>query len=386
MLTEVLFSLAMFFCLACCYFTECRRYERNLNSIPLRIHVNGTRGKSSVTRLIAAGLRAGGFRVVAKTTGTRARIIFPDGSEQDIKRRGPANIREMIAVTRQAAALGAQALVAECMAVQPELQWFCEHRLIKAHIGVITNIRPDHEDVMGTGIENVAGALCNTIPERGLLVTTPEAGKVISSVAGNAAVNAMIIVDGSGLEPEFLTGFPYEVIDDNIALAIAVCELAGVDRQVALTGMRQASPDAGNVAVQEFHIDCKRVTLVNAFAANDPESTLLLWNRYIAPHRDNPAILLNSRKDRRYRTAQLCSELTKVHKGNYLLAGDADFACSLLLRHGVNPENIYKLPDKPGYSELTSVLRAFPGERITIFGAGNVQGIHNLVFAAADGG
>ena len=36
------------------------RHQRNVNAIPIRIHVNGTRGKSSVTRLIAAGLRAGG--------------------------------------------------------------------------------------------------------------------------------------------------------------------------------------------------------------------------------------------------------------------------------------------------------------------------------------
>ena len=34
------------------------RHQRNVKAIPIRIHVNGTRGKSSVTRLIAAGLRA----------------------------------------------------------------------------------------------------------------------------------------------------------------------------------------------------------------------------------------------------------------------------------------------------------------------------------------
>ena len=34
------------------------------------VHVNGTRGKSTVCRLIEAGLRAGGVRVFCKTTGT----------------------------------------------------------------------------------------------------------------------------------------------------------------------------------------------------------------------------------------------------------------------------------------------------------------------------
>lgn len=51
---------------------EYRRHKRNVEAIPIRVHVNGTRGKSSVTRLIAAGLRAGGRKTVAKITGHSA--------------------------------------------------------------------------------------------------------------------------------------------------------------------------------------------------------------------------------------------------------------------------------------------------------------------------
>ena len=49
-------------------------HQRILRRIPVRIHVNGTRGKTSVARLIAAGLRAGGKRVYAKTSGTVAAV------------------------------------------------------------------------------------------------------------------------------------------------------------------------------------------------------------------------------------------------------------------------------------------------------------------------
>ena len=45
-------------------------HRRTLAKLPIRVHVNGTRGKTSVVRLIAAGLRAGGLRVCAKTTGS----------------------------------------------------------------------------------------------------------------------------------------------------------------------------------------------------------------------------------------------------------------------------------------------------------------------------
>ena len=43
-------------------------HRRVLRRIPVRIHVNGTRGKTSVVRLIAAGLRAGGKKVYAKSS------------------------------------------------------------------------------------------------------------------------------------------------------------------------------------------------------------------------------------------------------------------------------------------------------------------------------
>jgi len=65
---------------------EYRRHSRKVAAIPIRIHVNGTRGKSSVTRLIAAGLRAGNVKTVAKITGTQPRVVLSDGREAAIIR------------------------------------------------------------------------------------------------------------------------------------------------------------------------------------------------------------------------------------------------------------------------------------------------------------
>ncbi|MCH2454865.1 MAG: poly-gamma-glutamate synthase PgsB, partial [Idiomarina sp.] len=53
---------------------EALKHRWLVSRIPVRVHVNGTRGKTSVTRLIAAGLRAGGKRVCAKTTGSAAAV------------------------------------------------------------------------------------------------------------------------------------------------------------------------------------------------------------------------------------------------------------------------------------------------------------------------
>ena len=49
----VLGTLAFALCIA--GILEFQYHLRSLDTIPLRIHVNGTRGKSSVTRLVAAG-------------------------------------------------------------------------------------------------------------------------------------------------------------------------------------------------------------------------------------------------------------------------------------------------------------------------------------------
>ena len=61
-------------------------HNKSLLKIPTRIHVNGTRGKSSVTRLIAAGIRESGLKTYAKTTGTTPRIIDNKGNDIELDR------------------------------------------------------------------------------------------------------------------------------------------------------------------------------------------------------------------------------------------------------------------------------------------------------------
>ena len=62
---------------------EFKFHQISLSEIPkgYRHHVQG---KSSVTRLIAAGLRAGGKRTFAKTTGTAPRVIDSEGIDRII--------------------------------------------------------------------------------------------------------------------------------------------------------------------------------------------------------------------------------------------------------------------------------------------------------------
>ena len=151
---------------------EYYRHHHNVMQIPVRIHVNGTRGKSSVTRLIAAGLRAGKVSTIAKTTGTMPRVILEDGKEAHIERLEGANIIEQKYVFRFAAKRKPTAIVIECMAVNPEYQWVTEREFVKSTISVITNSRPDHLDLMGPTIDDVTKSLSNTIPDNGICFTS----------------------------------------------------------------------------------------------------------------------------------------------------------------------------------------------------------------------
>lgn len=356
---------------------ESRRHRSLLEGFRLRVHVNGTRGKSGVTRLIAAGLRAGGIRTFAKVTGTAANFISPDGAERPVPRRGPANVREYLRMAEEAAACGAEAVVAECMALRPELQTFCEHRLMRSHIGVITNIRHDHEEVMGPGLPAIAGALGRTVPAGGALVTT-EAAAVLLEAAGRTAGAKVRTAAADDVAEAELAGFPFSVEAENVALALKVCELAGVDRDTALRGMQGSQPDAGNLTVRSYVVNGRRIRLIDAMAANDPDSTRILWQRHVGNGAGAAGVLLHSRPDRRPRTRQLSAMFAPMHQGLFFLTGDTAFAARCLREAGVAPDRLLPV-GRPALAEVlaavTSVLPAPPGgEEAVVFAAGNRKG------------
>ena len=66
---------------------------------------------------------------------------------------------------------GYKAVVFECMAINPIYQNYLEKKIMHSTIGVITNIREDHMDMLGETLPEIARSLCATIPTNGHLVT-----------------------------------------------------------------------------------------------------------------------------------------------------------------------------------------------------------------------
>lgn len=297
-------------------------HRRNLRRIPIRIHVNGTRGKSSVTRLIAAGLREAGIVTCAKTTGTLPRMILPDGSEYPVFRPARPNIIEQVRIISAAAACRSEAVVVECMALLPLLQSLSERMLLKTTHGVITNARADHLDIMGPTEDDVARALAGMTPTGGVLYTTERRHLSILQEAAADRRSQLIQVgeaDIQAVTPEDMAGFSYSEHEENVALALRVCADFGVDRETALKGMWRARPDPGVMTTHVVSFLGRRIVFVNGFAANDPESTERIWHMALDRHADveKRIAIFNCRADRPERSRQLAEACVLWRPADY---------------------------------------------------------------------
>ena len=354
-------------------------HRRRLSRIPIRIHVNGTRGKTSVTRLIAAGLREAGVRCVAKTTGTVPRFILPNGREVPVYRPGGSNVIEQKQAVTMAAAQRAEALVVECMALQPHLQWLSESKLVRATHGVITNARPDHLDVMGPTEEDVAHALAATVAVDGVFLTAERKHRAffqqVAEERGSRFRGAEDI--SSPLTPEQVAAFPYLEHQDNIQLALAVCEEIGIDNETALRGMWRAKPDPGAMTEAEVEFFGRHVVFVNGFAANDPISTRYIWEQSLRRHRglERRIAVFNCRSDRTDRSEQLArsyaswtqaDEVVLLGTGQYIFARAA-------VRSGLDPTRLVFV-DRTHPADIFEILLGLAESSALVMGLGNIAG------------
>jgi gamma-polyglutamate synthase len=290
-----------------------RRFRNSaLAAVPIRIHVNGTRGKSTTTRLIHAALRQAGIPAIARCSGTAARILLPDGSELAWRRRGTPNIREMLHFLFSTRRHGARALVVECMAVHPELQWTAEHEMIRATHGVITNARADHTEYMGHSAGQVAGSLSNSIPcgSRLILGDDSQAGVFLqrASLLGTEVLHASAIPEREVILPGE-TALPAWLIE-NRRIALAVTRSLGIADETALNGMKGYRADPGAASSGIMQLRSGPMPWLDATAANDPESFDLLVDDWRRSHMEPPVakeiILFNHRADRQARLLEFC--------------------------------------------------------------------------------
>jgi gamma-polyglutamate synthase len=374
----VICSAALLACLIVLGIAERRARDRARAAIPIRIHVNGTRGKSTVVRLVAGALREAGVTTVAKTTGTEPRLILPDGRERVIRRRAPASVREQLWFMREAHTLGAAAVVVECMALDPELQAVSEQQMIGATIGVITNARPDHAEVMGSAVEDVAAALAETIPRRATLVVGTTGGADVLERAARERETRVVRADA--VEAPIVAEAEAPWAADNIRVAVAVTRILGIPDDTARRGMLNASPDPGTLRTGSLSVSGRRVGFIDAAAANDPHSLGLL----LASRTRDAVFVFHHRRDRPARLGQFADRPPWTRPADALVVtGDRpDWATWRRLRRTVPGSRLAFAPPRRLADALRRGLGAAAGPALVVF-CGNTKGLRREAVLAA---
>ena len=361
------------------------RLARALARVPRRVAVTGTRGKSGVARLIAAGLRESGVRVLAKTTGSKPVLIFPDGSEREIPRAGPASIREQVRLIRLSAAAGVDILVSEMMSIGAECLAAESREILQPGTLVLTNVRLDHLDEMGRRKDDIARSLASAFPERAdIFIPKEEVHPVFEAAAARTgsrlhpvAPPAEVAGPGAGQRSSF------GEFEPNVRLALAVLAFLGVERETAERGVAGASPDFGGLRFWRglFGDPARPAVCVSAFAANDPESSAAALQKIYGefPCASRRWVgLLSLREDRGDRTLQWVRAagegFFRDFDGVVLVGPPARAALRKIRKSSPPGGTVFTIGDGSSPEALMDrVVSAAPDEPVVV-GLGNIVG------------
>ncbi|MFN3257223.1 MAG: poly-gamma-glutamate synthase PgsB [Ilumatobacter sp.] len=371
---------------------ETLAHRRRVDGLAWRIHVNGIRGKSTVARIIAGMLREHGLVTVAKSTGTFAAVINRDGIDEPIQRKGPPTILEQIETAKRYVTPDVDALVIECMALKPEYQEVSERMIVRSNIGVLTNVREDHQDVMGETLPEIARSLLSTCPTNGILVTSeqnPEILAIMSDVARSKG-SRLIVGDPERVTDDEVNAFDYIAFKENITIALTIADIIGIPRDVAMKGMVDAAPDPGVLRMNELRIgtgpigpepgQAKKVTWANLFAVNDRESMVAAMLK-LDPFTTDETLLvgiLNNRADRERRAIQFADVGVNDLDFDRLVTFGAyeGLVTERLKQNGYPPEHILNLGDEHEVDQDEIIERMIvqqPSSHVLVVGFVNIH-------------
>lgn len=257
--------------------------------LPLTIGGWGTRGKSGTERLKAALFHGLGYEVTVKTTGCEAMLIHsvPDQPPHEIfiwRSYDKATIWEQRDTVENAAALGSEVFLWECMALQPEFVRLLQHDWMRDDYVTLTNAFPDHEDVQGPTGADVAECIAAFIPKGSQLLTSEQEFLPLfrhRAKECETSIDALDAHDGELLASDVLALFPYDEHPRNIALAGKLAEHLGIERDLAIATMAEhVVPDLGVLKTYPGAVvRGRRLAFINGMSANERTGFLNNWNR-----------------------------------------------------------------------------------------------------------
>jgi poly-gamma-glutamate synthase PgsB/CapB len=317
-----------------------------------RVLVTGSRGKSSLVRLIFSAFKASGFKVHARITGVVPRHLYGENGKVILRLSG-GHVEETRWWLKKLPA-STEAVILENNAVDPFLQHLAADWL-RPDLIVLTNTRPDHQEVWGPNSGHAARALLAGIPANSQVVLSWEAASQSGVLAELSKKKVAFSVTQKPCQ-----GGEAGHKEHNMALALRACQNLGLEQETCLAAMQGLAPDLADFQVKAVGAGAK---LAVGFAINDLKSTedafaSLGWSC------EKTVLLFNHRRDRPLRLREFFSFIKKPWQ-KVVLIGD---------RPG-------PLPFASAYCRLGSLADFYklfkPGNNY--FGCGNLAG-HPLAF------
>ncbi|MFC4359857.1 Mur ligase family protein [Halobium salinum] len=149
-------------------------HEAFLNDIDATVVVSGTRGKSGLTRRVSETLTDRGRDALGKVTGNHPKMLY-GGEEYPIERGDRVTLYENADEVQRFE--GADTLVLENQAIGEYTTRLVNGRFTDPDVVVLTNVRRDHIDRLGSNRMEIARSFARSIPDGAHVVNgeqTPE--------------------------------------------------------------------------------------------------------------------------------------------------------------------------------------------------------------------
>jgi poly-gamma-glutamate synthase PgsB/CapB len=171
-----------------------------------------------------------------------------------------------------------------------------------------------------------------------------------------------------------MDGFEHVEHRENVALALAVCLDVGVEREVALAGMKRTAPDPGALRIWRLSRGGRILVMVNALAANDPDSIGMIW-KLVANRQQHRLVLVNCRGDRQERSRQLAELVHGFAATEYIATGAETRVFIQRARQlGIPIERLHDLGGERSPAEVFDRVSALAGDTALLFCCGNTVG------------
>jgi gamma-polyglutamate synthase len=321
--------------------------ERLKQSSRYRILVTGSRGKSSLVRLLHCALNYCEIPTYARMTGVVPRELGP-GSDRTILRSAGAHVEEMRWWLNQLPDDGS-GIVLENSAIAKDLQPLAGQWL-RPQIAILSNILPDHQEVWGPNSDCAAITLLAGIPRECPVI-------VPYQLKNNPLLRKLLDKKGCPIlvaDTQHCGSVDYQ--EYNVQLALTALKFVGCAGDIALGGLRTLRPDRF-----DFHVKYKEgVEFAMAFTANDVASTAGLFQS-LKWQEEETLMIFNHRSDRIGRLNSFIDWIEGTRWKDVMVIGDNP-------GRRVSSARFLKVKDS------NSLLKIFKtGDRI--FGCGNIAGL-----------